>query len=175
MFPPGRTPMGGGPGFFGRTPFQIGQGMNPYGAVPKQGFLTKLFSGAAGRGAQGGLGAGVTRGGTDFASMLGNMQQVMKVAQTATPMIQQYGPMVKNLPMLFNLWKIMREPDEEDQEEDSTPNNGVEKDKGEPVSIQPADNRPKVYKNNSQSEGAEKVSASSRRNNQGTSQPKLYI
>ena len=38
-------------------------------------------------------------------SMLNNTQRVLNAAEQFTPMIQQYGPIVKNLP---SLWKLMR-------------------------------------------------------------------
>ena len=37
--------------------------------------------------------------------MLNNTQRVLQAAEQFTPMIQQYGPIVKNLP---SIWKIMR-------------------------------------------------------------------
>lgn len=38
-------------------------------------------------------------------TMLNNTQRVLQAAEQFTPMIQQYGPMVKNLP---TLWKLMK-------------------------------------------------------------------
>ena len=37
--------------------------------------------------------------------MLNNTQRVLQAAEQFTPMIQQYGPIVKNLP---SIWKLMR-------------------------------------------------------------------
>ncbi len=38
-------------------------------------------------------------------TMLNNTQRVLQAAEQFTPMIQQYGPIVKNLP---SIWKLMR-------------------------------------------------------------------
>ena len=37
--------------------------------------------------------------------MLNNTQRVLQAAEQFTPMIQQYGPIVKNIP---SIWKLMR-------------------------------------------------------------------
>ena len=38
-------------------------------------------------------------------TMLNNTQRVLQAAEQFTPMIQQYGPIVKNIP---SIWKLMR-------------------------------------------------------------------
>lgn len=40
-----------------------------------------------------------------ISNMLNNTQRVLQAAEQFTPMIQQYGPIVKNLP---SIWKLMR-------------------------------------------------------------------
>jgi len=44
---------------------------------------------------------------------LGNIQQVLHLVESAAPVIEQYGPMIKNLPSLYKIMKIMNEPEEE--------------------------------------------------------------
>ncbi|MFG6118382.1 VrrA/YqfQ family protein [Thalassobacillus sp. B23F22_16] len=176
MFPPARPPMGGRPpGFGGQSPFQIGPYGNQFGmgnqfrGMPqKQGFLSKLLAKrGAGAAARGGFGA-VQGGGTDFASMLGNAQQVLKVAQSAAPMIQQYGPMVKNIPTLINLWKIMREPDGETETQAESSLRSPDR-----MESRVSSNRESTRRHE-ESSGALRSNKGSR-SNQGTSQPKLYI
>ncbi|SEA63813.1 YqfQ-like protein [Thalassobacillus cyri] len=176
MFPPARPPMGGRPpGFGGQSPFQIGSygnqfGVgNQFGGVPqKQGFLSKLLAKRGAGATARGVGGAVQGGGTDFASMLGNAQQVLKMAQSAAPMIQQYGPMMKNIPTLINLWKIMREPDE-DTETQTESNSGSPERMESRVSSNRESNRRR-----DESPGGIRSNVASRAN-QGTSQPKLYI
>lgn len=52
--------------------------------------------------------------------ILTNTQKVLQAAEQFTPMIQQYGPIVKNLP---SIWKIMRafNSSEDDKEKTKTP------------------------------------------------------
>jgi hypothetical protein len=44
-------------------------------------------------------------GGINLGGMLGNIQQGLKVAETVTPMIQQYGPLIKNIPAMISMYK----------------------------------------------------------------------
>lgn len=57
------------------------------------------------------------KGVAGFSKTLGNLQQLVNLAQTAAPMIEQYGPMIKNLPALYKMLKIMNEPEEEPKRE----------------------------------------------------------
>lgn len=54
-----------------------------------------------------------------FANTLGNVQQVLKVAQQATPLIREYGPMVKNAPKLMSMLKALSEIQDDEEEENS--------------------------------------------------------
>lgn len=44
-------------------------------------------------------------GDTSITGIIGNMQRAVQTAQQVTPMIQQYGPIVKNLPSLYKIFK----------------------------------------------------------------------
>ncbi|MDX8046182.1 VrrA/YqfQ family protein [Gracilibacillus sp. S3-1-1] len=59
-----------------------------------------------------------TTGGVNLTSTLNNVQQVLKVAQQATPLIKEYGPMIKNAPKLISMVKALNEINEEDEEEE---------------------------------------------------------
>lgn len=50
-------------------------------------------------------------------TMLNNTQRVLQAAEQFTPMIQQYGPIVKNIP---SLWKLMRAVNSSDNEKAET-------------------------------------------------------
>lgn len=85
------------------------------------GILSKLFSrgtstgtGAAKAATSGFQRSGAAAGGSvlksvantgNIQSFLTNTQQMIKTAQSVTPMIQQYGPIVKNLPAMWKLYR----------------------------------------------------------------------
>jgi hypothetical protein len=50
-------------------------------------------------------------------TMLNNTQRVLQAAEQFTPMIQQYAPIVKNLP---SMWKIMRAFNSDDSKQEET-------------------------------------------------------
>lgn len=59
----------------------------------------------------------VAGGGSKLMGTLNNVQQVLKVAQQATPLIKEYGPMIKNAPKLINMMKAFSELNNEDTTE----------------------------------------------------------
>ncbi|MGM8216392.1 VrrA/YqfQ family protein [Bacillaceae bacterium W0354] len=54
---------------------------------------------------------------TSLVDTLAKVQKGLGIIQQATPYIKEYGPLVKNLPMFFDMMKIMMENDEENQSE----------------------------------------------------------
>jgi hypothetical protein len=91
------------------NPFGVGAG-SPFGA------------GAGGQfGAGVGTGAG-TGSGMNFPGMLSNAQQALKMAETAMPVIQQYGPMVKNIPQMLTLLKEFNNLEDADEATDELEN-----------------------------------------------------
>ncbi|MCF6408509.1 YqfQ family protein [Pseudalkalibacillus salsuginis] len=89
-----RMPPGYGPYGIGlMSPF--GQMMPFRGGFPaarSAGFLTRFLSPNP-------------SGGLNLVGMVENVQKVMKMADTVRPLIQQYGPMVKNIPSMLELLK----------------------------------------------------------------------
>lgn len=53
------------------------------------------------------------KGVAGFSKTLNNIQEVVNLVQTAAPIIEEYGPMIKNIPTLYKMIKIMKEPEEE--------------------------------------------------------------
>lgn len=49
---------------------------------------------------------------------LSNTQHVLKAAQTLGPVVQQYGPLIKNLPAMWKLYRSLNDEEESDSEED---------------------------------------------------------
>lgn len=97
------------------------------------------------------------------AGILGNLdriQQILNVVERAAPMIEEYGPMVKNLPKMYRMMKAFKEIEQEDeqvkvQEEKQNPaGNSEQKKSAEPV---------------------ENVDVKSEKPKKGISSPKLFI
>jgi YqfQ-like protein len=62
-----------------------------------------------------------------LSSMMTNIQKVIKVAETMGPMVQQYGPLVKNAPSLLKMYQLLRTADTDEGEENDTNNDSEEK------------------------------------------------
>lgn len=50
-----------------------------------------------------------TKGVGGLSKTLTNVQQVLKVIESTAPLIEQYGPMVKNLPAMYRMLKTFKE------------------------------------------------------------------
>lgn len=71
------------------------------GGIP--GMLSSLLS----------AGGSQTGGGVNIAGMLTNTQKAIQTAQTILPMIQQFGPLIKNAPAILSILKSMQSDDGE--------------------------------------------------------------
>ncbi|MGD7051825.1 VrrA/YqfQ family protein [Sutcliffiella horikoshii] len=99
------------------------------------GLLAKLFgrTGARSIGNMGGLGqlANTGAGGglgqlanagtlqqlinpNNLTGMLGNVQKALKMAEGVMPMVQQYGPLVRNVPAMLKLYNELKNVDDDD-------------------------------------------------------------
>lgn len=196
------------PGFGGRVPTMGMNQMprNPMMGRPQQmnrggGFLSRLFGRSgnpggglnplmgmqqAGRAAGGGglmqsLGNPGGLGG--LSNILNNTQQVIKTAQSLGPMIQQYGPMVRNLPAIWRLYRGLKNaPDQSDQESENTA-------KAKKKKTSEASSESMESADQSSSSGSKRQRTSSKKNQhqeterkqtrvkyeKGSSIPKLYI
>ncbi len=130
----GRMPMGGPP--FGRQPGFPGQQrpplmgpMNPMQRQPSRGggLLARLFGrsgpaqAAAGRGGAAAGAAGQAGTGSLLKSLgnpealntfLANTQNVLNTAQQFGPIIEQYGPLFRNLPAMWKLYRGLKDSDD---------------------------------------------------------------
>src|SRR5690625_3811042 len=62
-----------------------------------------------------------TKGASGLSNTLNNVQQVLRLVETAAPLIQQYGPVGKNLPAMYKMVKAMKDiSNEEDDDHEST-------------------------------------------------------
>lgn len=74
---------------------------------------------------------------TSISSFLNNTQNVLRTAQQVGPMIQQYGPIVKNLPAMWKLYRglknsstdVENDSNESDESDESTESNEKESSK----------------------------------------------
>lgn len=65
------------------------------------------------------IGTLATKGFGDISKTLSNVDQVIKVVQSATPIVQEYGPMVKNLPAMYRMVKAFSQiEDDQDNQTD---------------------------------------------------------
>lgn len=97
---------------------------------------------------------------------INNTQQVLNSVQSITPMIQQYGPLVKNIPMMWKLYKGFKDLPTEEQSEEIKPDLMAEE--SDPSTIEPKKKTKKKSVVQSESVG-EKTRPN------GPSVPKLYI
>lgn len=54
----------------------------------------------------------IGKGLNSFQKGLGNLQQVLRLIETTTPFIQEYGPMIKNLPAMYRMMKALKNIDQ---------------------------------------------------------------
>ncbi|MCH1624957.1 YqfQ family protein [Fredinandcohnia quinoae] len=53
----------------------------------------------------------------NLSSIMGNVQKTLKMAETVVPMVQQYGPLVKNLPAMWKIYNELKSSNISDTEE----------------------------------------------------------
>ncbi|WP_158633980.1 VrrA/YqfQ family protein [Radiobacillus deserti] len=85
-----------------------------------QGFIKKIFGGGSNP-TPGPMGPGFgptafgqSAGKSGISGILGNTQEILKIAKTAAPYIKEYGPMVKNLPAMIQMVKALNSDDSEE-------------------------------------------------------------
>ncbi len=180
MFNPNQGPSG-----IGSFPFS--QGVRPPGGFPPN-FPTPFQGGGPAPGGGRGLAGLLQRftqpaavsqfpaaaGGSKLTSTLGNVQQAIKMAQSAMPVIQQYGPMVKNIPMMINMLKAFNEDDDSEGDEETG--------KSASQSVSPEEEEDKIeieqenlYKIEAADKPKRKAPQKTRSTQSGNSVPKLYI
>ncbi|MDQ1145016.1 hypothetical protein QE429_001843 [Bacillus sp. SORGH_AS 510] len=196
MMGPGGNPFGGGGPMMRPSANPLGR--NPMmGAMGRQangggGLLSRILgrgnpagggagglmgAGGAGRAASGGAGGllqslsnpgGIT-------NMLNNTQQVLRTAQSIGPMIQQYGPMVKNLPAMWRLYKGFKNASKSTDESTSEQNNQSISVTEEESSTKELTGNRRTGKTSTQKEQQKPVNTGNSQKPRGTSTPKMYI
>ncbi|WP_226680115.1 YqfQ family protein [Sutcliffiella horikoshii] len=179
--------------FMGGAGGGAGRGMGLLGGNSRGGgggLLAKLFgrTGARSIGNMGGLGqlANTGAGGglgqlanagtlqqlinpNNLTGMLGNVQKALKMAEGVMPMVQQYGPLVRNMPAMYKLYNELKNVDDDDE----TDNESTEEAKTEEVE---SDSAAESNKKKKVKKGKPKPKATeSEVKPAGGSAPKLYI
>lgn len=153
------------------------------------GLLSKILGGKSNGSQVGGLrgmqaaGRGASSGGGGIGSILktlsnpngltgflNNTQQVLQSAQSLGPMIQQYGPIVKNLPAMWRLYRGLKDAPSEETAVESTSKNSTAK-----KSIQSITTGKKKRTKKKNDTGVEAEDTKKPDRNKGSSVPKLYI
>ncbi|MCM3114854.1 YqfQ family protein [Neobacillus sp. MER 74] len=196
MMNPGFNPFGSRSPMMGPSSNQFGGGFNPMmGQMmgrPNQmntrggGILSKLFGRSnqaggfmgmqsAGKAASGGGGllqSLSSPGG--LTSMLNNTQQVLKTAQSLGPMVQQYGPMIKNLPAMWKIYKgfknATKDTDAASDKNSQQTEAASEESSSHDVSENKSTQKKVKRKNHQQPVSSRKTSSQ-----KGSSIPKMYI
>lgn len=115
-----------------------------------------------------------------LSGILNNTQQVLKTAQTVGPMIQQYGPIVRNLPAMWKIYRGFKNTPSDSEDEKSETNETSEESKS---TSNDSSKKRKTVKNKKSSskkgssmekQTASKPSTTVSRE-KGASVPKLYI
>jgi hypothetical protein len=112
---------------------------------------------------------------------LNNTQQVLKTAQSFGPIIQQYGPLVKNIPAMWKLYRGLKNaPDSSEEKTDEKDEKKEEIKEESSSSIELNDSRTNTKRKTTRKISNKKSHRKSipRTENQkrkGSSVPKLYI
>lgn len=130
------------------------RGVMPGAPQQAGGMLSRLLPGAG-------------QGGMDMMGMIQNVQKVMQAADTIKPMVQQYGPMVKQLPEMIALFK------EYQKSSGSTDDSEDEDSNDEPVKTKKKTNKSKPNKPPLAATKKKKESISEE--NVRKSKPRLYV
>lgn len=101
-------------------------------------------------------------------NMLNNTQKVLQAAEQFTPIVQQYGPMIKNLPSMWNIIRAFSSNDNDKKEEPKQEEN-ISK---ETVTEIPTEESPK---STTEQTAQQKMAKKPKQKKKKTSGPKLYI
>ncbi|RIW31028.1 hypothetical protein D3H55_15570 [Bacillus salacetis] len=104
---------------------------------------------------------------------LNNTQSVLKTAQQVGPMfqqVQQYGPLVKNLPAMWKLYRGLSAAETEEEDISEAAQDEKKEKNEESSESRPHKKKPSIKQNKSTTEERPKKSR-----NPGGSQPKLYV
>lgn len=53
---------------------------------------------------------------SNLSAIMGNVQKTLKMAETVVPMVQQYGPLVKNIPSMIKMYNAIKSTDGDEED-----------------------------------------------------------
>jgi hypothetical protein len=188
MFPPGpgmrNPPTHRGPGGF---PFQNRPPVQSQPAEPKGvgGLISKLLNRSNQQSpspasffrppaAQAAAGAGIIEGlksPGSITTMLSNTQKILTAAEQLGPMVQQYGPLFKNLPAMWKMYRSLKDSGDSKASEDETPETAEEESAESEVGTNKSATRKKKRLTIQNDQTVQKKT----RQQEAPSEPKLYI
>lgn len=98
-----------------------GGGVNPFMGMPQTGRAV---------GGSGSFLQSLTNPGR-ISTFLNNTQQVIKTAQSVGPMVQQYGPIIRNLPAMWKLYRGLKNAPDPSEEKEKQSENTKQSKQGE--------------------------------------------
>lgn len=149
------------------------QPQRPSGGLP--GILQKILNRGS-KGAQTTARAALpatssSSGGVSLLDMLNHTQSALKAAESFMPMVQEYGPMVKNLPSMLKMMKALKDINFDDDEEEASETEVKDKNEGKDNS----EDDSKKTSSSIQKEEKEPSNEKLKKNGSGESLPKMYI
>ncbi|WP_078379676.1 VrrA/YqfQ family protein [Sutcliffiella halmapala] len=161
------------------------------------GLLAKLLgrTGARSIGNMGGLGQLANTGGglgqlassgalqqlanpSNLTGMLTNVQKALKMAESVMPMVQQYGPLVRNVPAMLKLYSELKNVDTSDDEDEDTSTTNNEEGTDKEKSSNSGSNEAKATAAKPKKQKSKDTTSTSKSNitkTAGESSPKLYV
>lgn len=139
---------------------------NVIGAPAKNGILQRLFQ------SQASPVSSLTKGAGGLSGTLNNVQNVLKMVETTTPIVQKYGPMVRNLPAMYRMMKALKEVEDEDENEDEIDSQDADE-LAENEEVEDISNT--LEAGDPEMDEEENGKNSKKHSNKGQSVPKLYI
>ncbi|WP_010678146.1 YqfQ protein [Bacillus timonensis] len=97
---------------------------------------------------------------SNLSSMLGNVQKTLKMAESVVPMVQQYGPLMKNIPSMIKMYSAIKNAGNEEN------TGNAEEEENGTISLSDVTSDGEELKNEEEQQKAK---------GSGKSVPKLYI
>ncbi|MDQ0218283.1 hypothetical protein ELQ35_12675 [Peribacillus cavernae] len=117
----------------------------------------------------GGFIAGLKNPGT-ITTMLANTQKMLTAAERLGPMVQEYGPLIKNLPAMWKIYRSMK-----DSEDSTGAKNEINEEEKEDSVVSENDEKIAIAGEEKQLEGKNEQKNGKIHEQKGSSVPKLYI
>lgn len=116
------------------------------------------------------MGSAIQASGTAGVGTLEKIQKLIKMAESAKPFVEQYGPMLKNIPALITILKASGESDDTNEE----PPKNLEKKKKSKKKLK-TKNKSQKYKTESKQLAKKREGLPLDKRNGGESTPKMYV